>query len=151
MMENVESRREFNALQQQMGQFYNNVWATYVPLTTALTNTGLDGDAVNIGTYIIGPTGDAGAAYTFAYPTTAKALAVRLGAQWAVPANANYADLRPNGGTGTIAGAFVRAHVANIINDSCGVVGLDSSARALLTVAGANTAWTEVYITGWFL
>ena len=120
-------------------------------LQAALTNAGLDGDAVNIGTYIIGPTGDAGATYTFAYPATAKALNVRLSAKWAAAADTSYADLRPNGATGTAAGAFVRARVANVIWDDCGSVSLDGNGRALLTVAGANTTWTEVYITGYLV
>lgn len=130
------------------GSSFHDVYG-YCPLTTALTNTGLDGDAVNIGSYIIGPTGDGGASYTYGYPSDATAIQVRLSAKWGAAADANLAYLRPNGGSVNEAGPVVRAHEANIHDDDTGTVALDSNGRAQLVIAGANTTAIFVYVLGY--
>jgi len=121
----------------------------YVPLTTALTNSGLDGDALAVGTYSIGPVGS-GANFEFNYPSAARALSVRLSGRWSAANGGYYCYLRPSGSTGR-AHVVVHSLVANIYNDNPGIVGTDTNGKVELVVVGANTTGTWVVITGYFL
>jgi hypothetical protein len=121
----------------------------YVPLITALTHSSLDGDALNVGTYTIGPTGS-GANFEFSYPSAARALAVRLVGKWAAASDGYYCYMRP-AGSGAHAQLMVRSLVANVYNDSSGVVATNTNGQVELVVGGANMTNVWVVITGYFL
>lgn len=148
----VDSIRAFQALKTQVGQLYDQVWATYVPLQTALVETGggLAGGVLNIGTYTVGPVGS-GATYTFAYRTTAKALNVFIAAKWAAVADASVAYLIPNGGAATDQLPQVRSHVAASWNDGNGIWNLDANALGQIVIANANTTGFVLRVMGYFV
>ena len=147
----VQLLRRVAALEQRSGQIYDQVYCTYVPLTTALTEIGggLVGAALNVGTYTISYPGGGGT-YTYNYPSTAKALYMYLTADWATAASASFAYVRPNGGTVNEGGVFSVALVANYYNRNTGIVALNSG-LAQIVVANANAAHLYLLVQGYFL
>lgn len=152
MMSDAATLRRLDAAEKRIGQVYDQIACTYVPITTALTEAGggLVGGALVVGTYSFGPAGG-GATYSFAYPTTAKALNVMLSGQWAAAASATYAYCRPNGGSVIEAACLARSMVAGFYNSSAGTVALDGSGLGQLVVVGANATGLSLYVLGWYL
>jgi hypothetical protein len=152
MSGSVDLLRRLAAVEQRAGQIYDQVYCTYVPLTTALAEIGggLIGGALNVGTYTVGPVGG-GATYSFNYPTTAKSIKVVLSGRWGAANNGYYCGLIPNGRTTAELMPAIVAQVANIQSIDCGDCNLDSSGRAQLLVGGANMTGVTVRIMGYFL
>lgn len=148
----VRTLRRLNALEQRSGQVYDQIACTYVPLTSAIKDGGgnLDGGALNVGTYTVGPL-DSGADYTFDYPTTVKALYAYLAVRWAVASGGSYAYLRPNGSTVNEICIICNALIANVADLKNGIVNLDSSGLAQILVVGANAAAVNFYVQGYFV
>jgi hypothetical protein len=148
----VDTLRRMGQIEQRVGQIYDQIACTYVPLSTALSEAAgvLVGAALNIGVYSVGPIGS-GATYTYNYPTTAKAVYVRLTAVWAAASSSNLATCYITGGGTPDQSPIARSHVANIASDATGNVTLDSSGKFSLQVAGANTTSLSLYVLGYFL
>jgi len=121
----------------------------YVPATSALTHTSLHGDPVSAGTYIVGPSGDTGADYTFDYPASAKALTVRLSSRWSSASGAYYNVLCPTAETGGDCYLLTRAIVANFPVADSGVVHLDENGRFRMLISQSTEA-TYVMVLGYF-
>jgi hypothetical protein len=123
-----------------------------VPLTTPLSEDGgaLAGAALNVGTYTVGPTGS-GATYTFAYPSSAQALIIRLFAKWAAASDTSFAYVVYAGGAGTESGVNCSAHVAGLNDRQHGIVSLDTNAKAQIVVTGANTTSLDMKVLGYFI
>jgi hypothetical protein len=119
-----------------------NVYALQM-LTSPLTSTSYDGDAVVQGTTTI----DTSA--VFSLPANVKAVYVWLGAKWAAASESSYAALRPTGNAN--AQVAVRAMVANITNDDHGIVKCDANGDFDLTVGGADTTALHLQILGYFI
>jgi hypothetical protein len=152
MSDDVDVLRRLNAQEQKLGQVYDQIACTYVPLTATLFEAGglLAGAALNVGVYSIGPVGG-GATYSFAYPTTAKAVMVKLQATWAAAAAGSVAYCIYTGGASTESGVIAAGMVANISDRKSGIVSLDASSKLSLVVAGANTTALNLAILGYFL
>jgi hypothetical protein len=148
----VDIQRRLGLMEKRGGQVYDQIACTYVPLTTALVETGgaLVGAALNVGTYTAGWVGG-GCTYSFNYPITAWALNIRITASWANAASASLAYCRPNGGTTNEGAPIARARLQGVFEDPCGVVSLDSAAKFQIVVANANTTAFSLYILGYFL
>ena len=151
-MDDVDTLRRLNATEQRLGQIYDQIACTYVPLRTALTEASgaLAGAALNVGTYTVGPLGG-GATYSFAYPSSAKALIVVLSATWAAASNASYAYMRPSGSAAADATVFCNAHVANFADRQTGIVNLSTSAQAQIVIVNANSTAFYLSVLGYFL
>ena len=148
----VELLRRIGQTEQRVEQAYLQSYCTYIPLTTALSEAGgaLNGAALNVGTYTIGPLGS-GADYTFDYLTTAKVVKMSINAAWAAASDNSYAYAIPNGGALAVTPVLCKALVANIADRKSGDVALDGSGLAQLIVAGANTTVCAVKILGYFV
>jgi hypothetical protein len=150
-MSDVDMLRRLNAQEQRLGQIYDQIACTYVPLQTALAEISgaLAGAALNIGTYTVGPVGS-GATYTFNYPSSARAIMVRLSCRWAASGSA-VGYVIPSGASTNETGAICRALVAGLNSDSVGNVTLSTAGIAQLIISTTNTAGCSLYVIGYFI
>jgi len=140
---NITTTANFQAI--RAGTTYTGY--IYVPLANLLTHPSLDGDALAVGTYTIGPVGS-GANFEFNYPAAAKALMVRIVARWSSAGNYYVGAKHPDGNHATV---MAWAHAANIWDNDVGPVATDSTGKITLLVYGANTSNTWVLIAGYFI
>jgi hypothetical protein len=148
----AELGKQLDSLAKQVDVSRGKVGYPYVPRypdASLSENSGaLAGEAVNVGSYTIGPLGS-GADYTFDYPASAKVINVRLVGRWAAIADANIAYVIPNGGAQTDGGVQVKAYVATWGDPSFGLVSLDTDALAQLVVVTANMSGCALNILGY--
>jgi hypothetical protein len=121
------------------GVNYNSF--VYVPLASSLTNTGWDGDARAVGTYILTPA-------MFGYPATARAVALQIAARWSAAAEASYMVVRNPVSGGSV---IVRAHLANMYFNAAGIANCNALGEFIVTIGNANATNTFVEIVGYFL
>lgn len=110
-----------------------------VLVTSRLTNTGWDGDNKSTGTTIFTAN-----AFNASLPNTARALFMSVSAKWAAASDANFINVKCNGGSGN--GIVVRSQVANSFQDNAGLITLDASGQFQITVGGAAA---DVFLDVW--
>jgi len=108
-------------------------------LTTPLTSTSFDGDTKSTGDYSVTQA-------SFGWPTSAKAILVRLICQWTSDAGDYWAGLQRQS-SDSYHPVMCRVQVANKYMENFGLVPLDGSGNCNLEVSGAsvNAVWIQVW------